>query len=169
MLNILFVCSANQFRSPLAVAFLQDFIHQEQADGKWRVESAGIWAKPGLPASSSAVKVAGWFGLSGLETHLTRVVDKELLDQSDLILVMEVGHLDTIALEFPSAFGRLMMLSEIVDGMPYNIADPADVNGDPEDIATELMKLIQRGGKKILKMAKSLHQARQVLVNSDNK
>ena len=168
MPSVLFVCTANQFRSPIAAACLIDFIRHENPPGKWRVESAGTWTKPGLPASSIALQIAQRFGLRGLESHVTQEVSQELLDQFDLILVMETNHLEAIGSEFHHVHGRLMLLSEIVDGIAYNIVDPANPDNDPDEVASELQMLIQRGGNKILKLAKSLHSARQVLGKGDS-
>ena len=164
---VLFVCTANQFRSPIAAACLIEFIHHENPPGKWRVESAGTWTKPGLPAASLALQIAQRLGLRGLESHVTQEVSQELLDQFDLILVMETNHLEAIASEFHHVHGRLMLLSEIVDGIPYSILDPSDPVNDPDEVASELQMLIQRGGNKILNFAQSLHRARQVLDQGD--
>ncbi|MCJ7585645.1 MAG: hypothetical protein MUO30_12870 [Anaerolineales bacterium] len=168
MPSILFVCTANQFRSPIAAACLIDFIHPENPLEKWRVESAGTWTKPGLPTSPLALKIAHRLGLRGLEGHITRQVTQELLDQFDLILVMETGHLEAIASEFPNVVGRMMLLSEIVDGAPYSILDPADQGSDPDDVASELQMLIQKGGSKILDLAKTFHRARCALDEGDS-
>jgi protein-tyrosine phosphatase len=168
MPSVLFVCTANQFRSPFAAACLIDFIQQVNPLEKWRVESAGTWTKPGLPASPLALQNAHRLGLRGLEVHITRQVNQELLDQFDLILVMETGHLEAIASEFPNVLGRMMLLSEIVDGTPYSILDPADQGSDPDEVASELQMLIQRGGRKILKLAKTLHYARRALDEGDS-
>ena len=168
MPSVLFVCTANQFRSPIAAACLISFIHQEDKPEKWRAESAGTWTKPGLPISPLALQIARPLGLRGLESHITRQVSQEILDQFDLILVMESGHLEAIASEFHNVFGRLMMLSEVVDGRPYSILDPADQGNDPYEVASELQMLMQRGGNKILKLAGSLHDARQVLDEGDS-
>ena len=167
MPSVLFVCTANQFRSPIAAAFLFNFIHQVNTLEKWRLESAGTWTKPGLPASPLALQIGHRLSLGGLEGHITRQVNQKLLDQFDLILVMETGHLEAIASEFPNVFGRMMLLSEIVDGAPYSILDPADQGSDPDEVASELQMLIQKGGRKILKLAKTLHRARRALDEGD--
>jgi hypothetical protein len=61
-----------------------------------------------------------------------------------------------------------MLLSEIVDGIAYNIVDPANPDNDPDEVASELQMLIQKGGNKILNFAQSLHRARQVLGKGDS-
>ncbi len=161
MLFVLFVCTANQFRSPLAVACFMDLLNKMDALGEWRVESAGTWTIPGLPASTAAIRVADYLGLPGLNAHRTRQVDQELLDQFDLILVMEVNHLETISNEFSSVYQRLNLLSEVADGFPYSILDPGDQNSDPSAVAIELQELIQRGQVRIMELAQSLHNSRR--------
>jgi protein-tyrosine phosphatase len=162
MPSVLFVCTANQFRSPLAAACFLDCLDQDPAPGTWRVESAGTWTISDLPAAPPAVKAAERLGLSGLDAHRTRLVDQALLEQFDLILVMEIGHLEAITIEFPSVCGRLNLLSQVVDGLTYSILDPADYRKGPQELASELQALIERGMNKILDLARSLHDARRI-------
>lgn len=129
----------------------------------WRVESAGTWTKPGLPAAELAVQIASRLGLRGLEDHVTRQVDRELLEKSDLILVMERSHLEAIKSEFRSNSGRLRLLSEIVDGNQYDVPDPTHQPGDPDEVASQLIAMVQRGGSRILQLARSLHGDRQAV------
>ncbi len=160
MPSVLFVCTANQFRSPLAAACFLQALGRINVPGDWRVESAGTWTIPDLPAASSALKAADRLGLPGLASHRTRQVDQMLLDTFDLILVMEIGHLEALTSEFPSANDRLYLLSEVVDGTPYSLLDPSDRNGDPLEIAVELQTLIQNGSGRIMNLAQILHTSR---------
>ncbi len=126
------------------------------------MESAGTWTVPGQPAATIAIKLADQLGLSGLKEHQTRQVSQQLLDAYDLILVMEKGQLEGIISEFHNLSGRLMLLSRVVDGLPYDIPDPVGQKTDPEEVTSELQTLIERGKDKILKLAESLHSARQI-------
>ena len=155
MPSILFVCTANQFRSPIAAACLLKQIEQENLDHKWKVESAGTWANNGLRAPVIALQVAATLGLSGLESHHTRQVEQDLLDPCDLVIVMETGHREAIRIEFPSVRWRLYLLSEIVDGIPYDIPDPAHLGVDPFDVGRELYKMVAQGKEEILQLAES--------------
>jgi len=161
--SVLFVCTANQFRSPLAAACLKDFIAQHITAEAWRVESAGTWAKAGLHASMAAIQNANRLGLHILDDHITRQVDRQILEQFDLILVMERNHLEAIANEFPNIESRLVLLAQVVDDISYDIPDPADQVTDPNAVASELAALIDRGGKKILQSARKHHRERLVL------
>ena len=156
MPSVLFVCTANQFRSPIAAACLLKQLERENPTQKWKVESAGTWAENGLRAPGIALQVAASLGLSGLESHLTRQVEGHLLDQFDLILLMEMGHKEAIGSEFPSVRQRLYLLSEIVDGIPYDIPDPAHLGVDPFDVGREIYEMIEKGKGKILQLAESL-------------
>ncbi len=157
MPSVLFVCTANQFRSPLAAACFNQILDQAGQLPSWCVESAGTWTIPDLPATSQAIRIADHLDLPGLAAHRTRQVDQELLDRFDLILVMEIGHLEALASEFPSACDRLNLLSEVADGSPYSILDPFDQNTDPEEVAAELVALIQNGSRHIIDLAERLH------------
>ncbi|HLO17788.1 MAG TPA: hypothetical protein VK206_23360 [Anaerolineales bacterium] len=153
---ILFVCTANQFRSPLAAACLLQGIKNENFDTKWIVESAGTWTIPGMPAATSALQIAKQLKLAGLDRHLTRQVDQQLLDQFDLIIVMETSHKEAISSEFPSIYKRVYLLSELVDDFPYDIPDPMDPGIDPGDVGRDLYRMLARGKEKILQLAMTL-------------
>lgn len=156
MPSVLFVCTANQFRSPIAAACLLKTIEHENPGSKWIVESAGTWARAGLPAPDFALQAADQFGLGGLDRHSTRQIDQKLLTQFDLIIVMESGQKEAICNEFSSVADRVYLLSDIVDGVSYDIPDPSDPRIDPNEVGRELHMLIARGKEKILQLAESL-------------
>lgn len=87
--RILFVCTGNTCRSPLAEAITRDLAEQRE----WALEarSAGAGAAPGLPASPGALRAASRHGLD-LAAHESRPVDRELVDWADLVLVMGEPH-----------------------------------------------------------------------------
>ncbi len=156
MPSVLFICTANQFRSPLAAACFLKHIQQENLATEWRVESAGTWTESGMRAAGIARQVARSLGLEGLENHLTRQVEQDLLEQFDLLIVMEAGHKEALCSEFPWACQRLYLLSELVEGMSYDIPDPAYPGVDPFDVGREICTLITKGQEKILQVAQSL-------------
>ncbi len=75
------------------------------------VSSAGLHAEAGQPASENARAVAREKG-EDLSTHRTRMLDRALVRESDLILTMTRAHRDEILREYPSARGRVYSLSE---------------------------------------------------------
>ena len=72
MPSVLFVCTANINRSPLAAALFQKLLADSgRADG-WRVESAGTWAEVGRSASSASLRAAQAFGINLLMQDVKR-------------------------------------------------------------------------------------------------
>jgi protein-tyrosine phosphatase len=169
MPTVLFVCTANQFRSPLAAACFSSVVERQALGDEWLVESAGTWTQDGIPALSIAQKNAERLGIRGLEHHRSRQVSAELLGGYDLIVVMESGHKEALIAEFKPVRARIFMLSEIVDGIQYDIPDPVAPGNHPEDISAELYSMINQGAKKIIDLARVLHSARQVEQQGDSK
>jgi protein-tyrosine phosphatase len=124
MPSILFVCTANQFRSPIAAAcFTRKLIAVGAAD-TWSVGSAGTWTPAGLPAHPKAVEAAANLGLD-LSAHRTREVDSTLLCAADLIVVMAHGHKEALEWEFPCVLGRVLLLGSLAKIPGGEIPDPA--------------------------------------------
>mgnify|MGYP001206637638 CR=1 FL=1 len=160
MPSILFVCTANQFRSPIAAACLLKGIKQEDTERNWIVESAGTWTKDGLRVPGTALQIADRLGLDRLDRHRSRQINQKLLGNFDLIIVMEISHKEAIRSEFPSVYGRVYLLSEIVEDLFYDIPDPTNSEISTADIGHELYTLITKGKEKILHLAETLHKSK---------
>ena len=156
---VLFVCTANRFRSPIAVAAFQKKLMDEGIEG-WRVGSAGTWTDSGLSPARDAVQAARQLGVS-LDGHATCLVNEALLSEYDLILVMEMGHKEALESEFPAVQDRVLLLSEVVDGMLYDIPDPAlSEESSLQEIANEVCNLVRKGFRSICSQADRLSRAR---------
>jgi protein-tyrosine-phosphatase len=156
MPSVLFVCTANQFRSPIAAMWFSMIISKEKEEPNWVIESAGTWAKDGVQTPPVAIHVANQLGLESLERHVSRQLDRNLLNQFRLIIVMENNHREAILSEFPAVEGRIFMLSELATGIQYDIPDPVHPGINPEDVGREIKNLIMRGKDKIIELAESL-------------
>lgn len=89
--NVLFVCTGNTCRSPMAEALAR----LELSRRGWqnvRVASAGIAAHRGDPASGHALAVGGRHGLD-LDAHRSQPLTPELVEWADVVLVMSPSHL----------------------------------------------------------------------------
>lgn len=113
--HILVVCVGNICRSPVLEALLQ-----QQLPSK-RVVSAGLGALVGKPVDSTMTVVMERHGLSKAD-HSAQQLDRQLLSEADLVLVMEQGHLRAIRDKHPALSGKTMLATQWIGG--GDIADP---------------------------------------------
>jgi protein-tyrosine-phosphatase len=151
MKSVLFVCSANQLRSPLAEVLFKELVRRKGESAAWQIASAGVWALEGSPAAVSAIGAAAARGLN-LSTHVARRVTRELIEQSDLVLVMEREHLEAIHEEWPALDGRVHLLSR----MASEAGEVEDPIGLPSErvraLVTELEHLLEAGWPRIVQL-----------------
>jgi protein arginine phosphatase len=126
--NLLFVCTGNTCRSPMAAAIAR----ARAAERGWQhvaVQSAGIAATPGGTASAHAVDVSREHGLD-LAAHESMALTPELVEWADLILAMGSSH--AAAVVDLGGGKKLAMLTQFLDGdgAGDSIADP--FGGDVE-------------------------------------
>lgn len=126
--SVLFVCKGNICRSPLAEVYFQSLVKKEGR--QMSVRSAGLETTPGKPAHANAKAVALQHRLS-LDEHATTQVHKELLDQSDLIIVMEIVQKNRIHRLYPKTKGKVVLLGRFDSIGSLEIADP--YSGTSED------------------------------------
>lgn len=158
MPSVLFVCTANRFRSPIASAWFSRRLQREADIQDWRVGSAGTWAEPGLPVFPSANWANDHFGIN-LGAHRATRIERELLTQYDLILVMENSHQEALRVEFPELKDRIFLLAKVAEGVAYDVPDPGVIHDDTFlDIARELTNLIDKGFKNICLLALQMHR-----------
>lgn len=81
--RILFICQGNICRSPYAECYLKSI-----SGNNLEVASAGLSTRPGLKANESAIQEAKKRGLN-LESHLTKVATREMIQNFDIIFCME--------------------------------------------------------------------------------
>ena len=118
MNHILFVCTGNTCRSPMAEAMLRSM----NIPGI-EVKSAGIFADNGSDASDNAMKVLDEYNIS--HNHRSTQLNEELIQWADYILTMTTGHKQAVAGRFPRAIEKTFTLKEFakIDGY-QDIADP---------------------------------------------
>ena len=115
--RILVVCVGNICRSPMAEALLQ---HALRGQDEFTVESAGLGALVGHPASEHSVALMDELGLD-ISAHRARQIHPDMVSAADLVLVMEAGHKRAIDDADPTARGKVHRLGEWQD---RDIDDP---------------------------------------------
>lgn len=152
MPSILFVCTGNRCRSPLAAAIFWNRLCAWGRTEGWRVESAGTWTQPGLPADPLAQKAAQEIGLD-LRNHRTCSIDQIVLDEYDLIVVMEKGHQEALSIEFPGCAGKIHLLTHLADEIE-DVPDPsAEDLSFHLQVTSELVELINTAYGRICELA----------------
>jgi protein-tyrosine phosphatase len=145
MPNILFVCSANRFRSVIAAEYFRMLVEQNKPPGTWVISSAGTWAKKGMAPTPQALRLAKTKELE-IENVRSREVDQELLAEANLIVVMSEGQREALDLEFPQVKMKVYLLSEVCEGTSFDIPDPAEkLDETPEELCNEICNLVYNG------------------------
>lgn len=142
-MNVLFVCTGNTCRSPMAAALFNKIAEKRNLDV--RIESAGIFASEGEPASNEAIIAMKKYGIDLLGHHAQNI-NTELLEKSDLILTMTAAHKMVIE---PSAQGKTYTLCEYA-GLDGDIPDPfgGDVE-EYEECAEKIEEALEKAAEKI--------------------
>jgi protein-tyrosine-phosphatase len=157
--EILFVCSGNTCRSPMAEAVARRLIATQRLPCSAR--SAGIAALEGAPASTAARQVAAEAGLD-LSSHRARLLTPGLVSEAALVLVMGSAHRECIRRLAPEAMARVQLLRDYAErreGGP-GIADPFG-----EDAATyqrtlrEIEPLVEQSLKRFCAEAETRREA----------
>ncbi|RMH15636.1 MAG: low molecular weight protein arginine phosphatase [Acidobacteria bacterium] len=159
MPRVLFVCTANICRSPVAAAILRHLLEGRGYRG-WQVASGGTLAMPGLEATPHSIEVLAERGLD-LGEHRAQRVEAEDVKRADLVLCMESGHAEALRIENPGERRKIFLLTEMI-GRHENVADPY---GGPKEwyeiMADQLSELIERGLPRIVELAQA-NAARRV-------
>ena len=152
MKSVIFVCTANMCRSPMAEALFRSLVHDRGESDEWRIESAGVRASAGQPATENTQVVAAERGMD-LRGHRSQLASGAALEPFALVLVMEESQRRRLKEAAPELAGRVHLLSEMA-GQHEDIWDP--VGGELENyraMADEIEGILRTGFDRIRELA----------------
>jgi len=122
MHSVLFVCTANMCRSPMAEALFEEIVRNEGEADDWWIDSAGVSAFDGEPATNNTQIVAAERGLD-LSAHRSKLASHQVVEPFSLILVMEERHREMMREAYPELLARVYLLNEM-NGGGGDVHDP---------------------------------------------
>lgn len=120
MKKILFVCTGNICRSPMAEAIFNQMRAQRGLPPA--AESAGLMAVNGDRASPHAVKALAEVGID-LRRHRARPLTRALLEEFDEVFVMTASHRESIERVLPQYLSKVRVLGSGIED-PYGQSLP---------------------------------------------
>lgn len=131
--SIVFVCTGNTCRSPMAEALFKDIIKEKGGMDEFEVSSRGVYAFSGDPSSRQAIEVMKKeFGID-MQQHRAKVLDGSDIIGAYLVLTMTMHHKDMILDIYPEASDKIYTIKEyaqVEDDTEFD--SDTDVEGDTD-------------------------------------
>jgi len=128
MRDLVFVCTGNICRSPMAEYLFRDMIRDSHPD--WRISSAGVAASYGIPASRFAVQVLAEKGID-LQGHRSQPVIPQMAATARLFVVMTSGHQAYLRDLYPATNDKTeLLLAFKPQGVETDLLDPIGLSLD---------------------------------------
>jgi RpiB/LacA/LacB family sugar-phosphate isomerase len=147
MKTILFICTGNVCRSPMAEAL---FRRAAAGRGAFRTLSAGLGAMDGQPPTAHSVEAMRKLGVD-ISEQRSRMLTADLVRQADYIFGMTHNHVDTVALLYPPAAEKTFLLREFDDTLESFEKDIGDPIGSSYEVYEDCRDQIEQGIASLLK------------------
>jgi protein-tyrosine-phosphatase len=137
--RVLFICTGNVCRSPMAEGFLREMAREENADIE--VGSAGIGAMDDMIPSRNSVIAMREEGID-ISRQLSRQLTPEMVEEYTHIFGLGTSHVETIRSYFPEAQEKTFVLREFIadEGLDLEVADPIGGDLDEYRLTRNLIK-----------------------------
>lgn len=149
-MNVLFVCTGNTCRSPLAEVLMRRLLDERGLEGI-TVSSAGTGAWLGAPASEGSYLVALEDGVD-LSAHRAQPLTAELAASADLILTMSRSHRQRLSdlgygertFLLGEYAGRSGAAAEVDDPYGGSLTDYRDAYAQLKDLLGSVVQRVER-------------------------
>ncbi len=155
MKTILFVCTGNVCRSPMAEGL---FRHTVKGTSQYRVISAGVGAMDGQPPSPHAVRALKELGID-ISKQRSRMLSADLVREADYIFGMTHGHVDAVTLLFPQAAEKTFLLREFDETLDVFEKDISDPIGGSYEVYLNCRDQIEQGIASMLNFIEQTSQS----------
>src|SRR5208283_225520 len=147
MKTILFLCTGNVCRSPMAEGL---FRHAVKGRGEFRVVSAGLGAMDGQPPTQFSVQAMREIGID-ISHQRSHALMAEMVRAADYIFGMTHSHVDTVALLYPRAAEKTFLLREFDDTLESFEKDIGDPIGSSYEVYEDCRDQIEQGIASLMK------------------
>ncbi|MHC9540872.1 MAG: low molecular weight protein arginine phosphatase [Vulcanimicrobiota bacterium] len=113
--RILFVCTGNQCRSPMAEAMFKHMLKERKIgnEKEIHIESCGTGGFIGCPATGEAIEVMREHGVD-LSRHISRGVSEEILAGADIVFAMAKHHENLLTMMYPQYSTKTHLLKQYI-------------------------------------------------------
>ena len=146
MKKVLFVCTGNICRSPMAEGFFRELTRER---GGFESLSAGLAAMDGQSPSTHSVTAMSELGLD-ISDQSSQQVTPQLVEEMDYIFGLSTGHVENLVHYFPQASEKIFLLREFVEELPAGRKDIADPIGGSLEVYRSCRDEIKQGVESIL-------------------
>ncbi len=141
MKTILFICTGNVCRSPMAEGLFRKAV---EGRSDYRVMSAGLGAVEGQPPTGHAVQAVKELGID-ISGQRSRMLTPELVEEADYVFGMTHSHIDTVMLLYPQAAEKTFLLREFDETLEQFEKDISDPIGGSYEVYLNCRDQIEQG------------------------